>query len=385
MTNGKLIKRVARQKIKDFVHIQLYVNSGGMCEHPGCRTNLLEHHITRLKTNLGEQAHICAYNEGGSRGDDLGRPEDINNINNLMLLCGACHKTIDDHQDKYTIELLRKYKKDHEDLVVDALRGIGSNYQKTQIIVFEAPIGERISQIPDEHCYTAIRPNYSTEKIIRFSFNDISKFVAETDIYKFSQEKIKNSVNSELSGSRLNFDHYSLFALGPIPSLILFGNVLDRNTPCHFYNRQHVKDDWTWVDDSPIVDFKSKIIRQGSEKNNVALMVHTSGVNDSGSLPAEIDDSFYIYEISPVNEFPSKNVMQNRKSLDQFKICYESWRRAIARDHMNLKTISLFPAVSPAIALALGHELIHKVDPAFRIYDKNKISGGFVFALEVNS
>lgn len=384
INEDKLIKSIARHKIKDIVRLRLYVGAGGMCEYLGCQKNLLEHKISRLKTNLGEQAHIVAYNEGGPRGTDEDRPLDINEVNNLMLLCGDCHKVIDDHKEMHSIKLLREYKKQHEIAIADALRGISSNYQRTQIVVFEVPISGKLSQIPDEHCYQAIRPNYPTDKILRLSINDLSNIFDEKDIYKILGERIKDWVSIELSNSRSNIPHYSVFALAPIPMLILFGNLLGRFTSCDFYNRQHIKDNWSWVEDAPVVNFNWHLVQAGSQSCNVALMVHTSGVNAVDSLPSEIDDTFSVYEICPLDELASKNAMQNRKSLENFKNCYEDFRRALNQQHKNLQKISLFPAVSPSVALMLGRELISKIDPSLSVYDKNKASGGFNFALEVN-
>ncbi len=62
----------------------------------GCNIYLLEHHLTLTNGNFAEAAHIYAFNEQGPRGNVDGRPEDVNSVGNLMLLCPDCHKLVDD-------------------------------------------------------------------------------------------------------------------------------------------------------------------------------------------------------------------------------------------------------------------------------------------------
>ena len=56
-------------------------------------------------------AHVVAFKKGGPRGSGP-RPEDINDVGNLMLLCPPCHKLIDTHPEKYPVSVLEKYKED---------------------------------------------------------------------------------------------------------------------------------------------------------------------------------------------------------------------------------------------------------------------------------
>ncbi|MBY0113804.1 MAG: HNH endonuclease [Phycisphaerales bacterium] len=97
----------------------LYVRAAGRCEFDGCNCYLLEHHVTKQAGNFAEMAHIWAFSENGPRGDLAEAGTDIHDIENLMLLCPTCHKLVDTHRGMFTVEVLRSFKKAHEDRVFE--------------------------------------------------------------------------------------------------------------------------------------------------------------------------------------------------------------------------------------------------------------------------
>src|SRR3954464_5131674 len=101
------------RRIRPAVDRLLYVRAGGRCEFAGCNQYLLEHPLTKAVGNFGQKAHVVAFRTRGPRGH-FKRPDDINAVDNLMLLCPACHKGIDDDPVKYPREVLETYKNEHE-------------------------------------------------------------------------------------------------------------------------------------------------------------------------------------------------------------------------------------------------------------------------------
>ena len=61
---------------------------------------------------FGEEAHIVGRSPGGPRAGDYAG--DIDGYDNLVLLCSKDHKRIDDQVNTYTVDQLRKIKRDHE-------------------------------------------------------------------------------------------------------------------------------------------------------------------------------------------------------------------------------------------------------------------------------
>jgi 5-methylcytosine-specific restriction endonuclease McrA len=63
---------------------------------------------------IGEIAHIHALSSDGPRGKSKLTTEEKNDFDNLILVCANCHKKIDKQVITYTVEELRRRKKEHE-------------------------------------------------------------------------------------------------------------------------------------------------------------------------------------------------------------------------------------------------------------------------------
>lgn len=88
----------------------LWGKSGGKCAFPGCNKDLIGN-----EGNIqGEICHIVARKKDGPRGK-MDYDGSIDGEENLILLCPEHHKEIDGFPQKYTVEILHQYKKNHED------------------------------------------------------------------------------------------------------------------------------------------------------------------------------------------------------------------------------------------------------------------------------
>ncbi|MEO1406341.1 MAG: HNH endonuclease, partial [Pseudomonadota bacterium] len=146
--------RAIRPKVSQI----LFIRAGGRCEREGCNVRLFEHHLSKQPGNYGDRAHIVAFSEQGPRGDDPSRPVDINDVDNLMALCKACHKEIDDHPERFTTNALKAMKEKHErrvDALLDASPDLASH-----IISFTAPIRGFRVEIPRGDMFEAILPRH---------------------------------------------------------------------------------------------------------------------------------------------------------------------------------------------------------------------------------
>lgn len=92
---------------------RLFMQSGGQCAFPNCTRKMI---AEDGKTVVGEIAHIQAANKNGARYYPLISDEERADFPNLMLLCDEHHKMIDNKENEniYTIELLKKWKAEHE-------------------------------------------------------------------------------------------------------------------------------------------------------------------------------------------------------------------------------------------------------------------------------
>lgn len=89
---------------------RLFAVSRNQCAFPGCVTPLVE----ESGTVTGEIAHIKAASPNGPRYDRRQTEEERQGFENLLLLCSRHHTVIDSETDKYSVERLVKFKRNHE-------------------------------------------------------------------------------------------------------------------------------------------------------------------------------------------------------------------------------------------------------------------------------
>lgn len=70
---------------------------------------------------VGECAHMVAEQDSGPRGDASVPVEQRNRYDNLLLLCGSCHKEVDDQPNTFTLGALQAMKAVHERAVASQL------------------------------------------------------------------------------------------------------------------------------------------------------------------------------------------------------------------------------------------------------------------------
>src|SRR5262245_29679308 len=98
----------------------LWGRSGNRCAF--CRRDLIEEG-TELSDEsvVGDEAHIIGEKPTAARGQfGIGR-DDLDEYDNLMLLCKVHHKLVDDQPETYTVEALHEMKNRHEQWVGETL------------------------------------------------------------------------------------------------------------------------------------------------------------------------------------------------------------------------------------------------------------------------
>ncbi len=164
---------MGRKQISETIKKKLFVLSGNQCCFPSCteRVYKLEDEVL-----LGEICHIRAVNPSGARFDSEFSEEEVNSFDNLLVMCPTHHTTIDNNEEKYTVELLLKIKSDHEnrfysnaelfDKTVEKLEGeIGADNLKELEALDETIKEEPIEKILPEKKLYPTTENYITRYI----------------------------------------------------------------------------------------------------------------------------------------------------------------------------------------------------------------------------
>ena len=98
--------------ISDRVKKQLYALSGNECANPLCHNKLVYPDDNAKDDQI---CHIEAASPDGPRYNPNQTDEERRGFDNLILLCHRCHDMIDNNPDIYTVEILKKWKREHED------------------------------------------------------------------------------------------------------------------------------------------------------------------------------------------------------------------------------------------------------------------------------
>jgi hypothetical protein len=359
----------------------LYTRAGGRCQFDGHNQYLLEHETTSTPGNFGEKAHIWAFNEGGPRGKGDGRPVEINNVDNLMLLCGACHHLVDVVRPQdFNVETLRRFKEDHEARVFE-LTGLSKD-RDTVPLVFRAQVAGNLMDISDAEMQAAVAPNYirrgakvaidygavSDRPDAAYWSNGCSTIDAGID--RLGRVEVR-------PGRALRV---SVFAIAPIPLLIYLGSKLSDKQLVDLYQRHRSPDTWNWNEEAGGTRFITH--QHQSDGKAVALLINVSGSNTVSDV-VKLIGAATVYELTLEGKTPATSALQSRADLDRFSAEYGQVLARVRVAHPGLAKLHVFPAVPAPVAVAIGRQRLPKVDAALEIYDRDKRAGGFAHALSV--
>jgi 5-methylcytosine-specific restriction endonuclease McrA len=181
---GNLARQYTRPTLK-----RLYGLSGNKCANPKCDNSLLGFDE---KTMVDEIVHITAASPQGQRYDSNMKDEDRRDFDNLILLCQSCHKVVDNpsNQAIYTVEVLKEWKKIHEDKQKMNRLNDTSLLKIAVKAISDAHVEEVKNNAEDEH----LEPVNPANKI---QYNDIKRNKSLINDYKIYYSKI-NSIYNEL-------------------------------------------------------------------------------------------------------------------------------------------------------------------------------------------
>lgn len=367
------------------VRLQLVAAAAGRCEFRGCSAYLFEHPITLASGNFAEEAHIWAFSIDGPRGREPARPSDINEIGNLILLCPSCHKEIDAPNSGYSVAVLMTFKREHE-ARVRFLAGL-TDSARTAPVVLTAKIDGKVVHAPLHKIIRAVAPMWPRKDAP--APIDLTAIDSESEeFFQLARNEIRSRLrpfmSKDLGGSMP--EHFSVFAIGPIPALIDLGTALSNALHVSIYQRHKDGDgSWTWRKTRKRVGFQARRLRQGSDPSKVAVSLAVSGDPFKKGLPTAIDNAYSVYEIRPVRVGPAFNLLRTRDDLERFRSVYRDLVTAIAHDHAEAHEVHLFPAVPPAVAVACGYDLNPKLHPTLIVYDFHRAGGGYSLKTRINA
>lgn len=383
-SEGSPLRKPASRDIKPKTRLFLFVRAAGRCEFDGCNRNLLEHYPTFTPGIFAQMAHIWAFSATGPRGHEGVDPGELNHISNLILLCPACHKLVDQDPDRYPVSVLREFKRAHEDRV--HMLAETKPDRETLALRFIANIADHAIEVSHAEMQEAAAPRYfNPREVLDIDLTAIADR-ASPAYWSLASSEIARRLSGLHSRPREDgpVSHISVFALAPIPLLVFLGSQLSNKVATSFFQRHRDTQSWKWKTGPQTAEFSWVRLRQGNDAKSVAVMYSLSGRIHQSDLPGSIDERFSVYELSLSSEPPNPRFLNTESDLGAFRAAHSDAIRALIASHEGLERLYVFPAVPAPVAVSMGWELLPKRDPSLLIFDSDKKQGGFQPTLEVN-
>lgn len=389
MTKGQSkdkVKEVTRH-IKKEVERELWARAAGRCEFQGCNNLLYKSPITQERVNISEKAHIYSFSESGPRGwgPFKRNPEELNNIDNLMLMCNGCHTTIDQDKtgSKYSASLLQQWKQNHEYRVL-TVTGIASN-RKSHVVFYGSNIGEQRSVIQKSEAVEAMFPErYPAEErpiimSMACSHQDKSpEFWATECIHleKMYSREVNRRIEDELTSA-----HFSVFALAPMPLLIKLGTLFTDKIDVDTYQPIREPKTWKWQDFPDGFEF---FIKEPSSTNNPpVLVISLSDKISYDRIYKVLGKNVSVWELTIADKFIGNDTIRSKAQLSLMRTIIRKLMIQIKEKHGFETPLSIFPAMAVSLAIEMGRARMPKADMPWKIYDQNNDVGSFIEALKI--
>jgi hypothetical protein len=361
---------------------ELWGRAAGRCEFAGCNRPLYKSPVTQEAVNISEKAHIYAFSKKGPRGRGPFKTGDkrLNKAANLMLVCHDCHRKVDTNPEQYPADLLLQWKATHENRI-GIVTGI-DHTKKSHVVLYGANIGLETSPLPQREANASLFPNRypADEQPMRLSMTWEGKDRDPT-YWEVEAANLRTNFDRQIRPliSRADPLHFSLFALAPIPLLMLLGSLFTDKTPVDVYQLHREPPTWKWPDGPSDIAFR--VIRPRARKASPVLVISLSDIIARDRITSVLGAAVSIWELTI--DRPHNDFLNSRDQLSSFRRVVRSLLIEIGQAHGKSTELSIFPAMPIACAVELGRVRMPKAEMPFTIYDQNNQRGGFIRALNI--
>lgn len=380
---GPVLDVTKSRTVKKATRHMLWGKAAGRCEFEGCNRLLWKHPLTQEQVNIAEAAHIYAFSDKGPRGNEAIADEILNDLDNLMLACHDCHKTMDNSPGQYTVELMQGWKARHE-LRIETVTGIEPD-KASHVVLYGANIGQHSSPLNLQDAAQALFPHrYPAErrpielstKNVAFNDADLSLWQAEKD---YLVSAFNRRVKEQIEAGEIN--HLSVFGLAPQPLLILLGSLLQDICSADVYQRHREPvQTWDWPESSEPLQFE--IERPSDFAGPPALVIEFTAAVTTDRITSALDNPT-IWRIKVPNQ--TSDHIKSRQDLSNFRQLVHGLIGEIQEKHGHQTPLHIFPVAGVSVAIELGRIRQPKAHMPWIIYDQNNKSNGFKETITISS
>lgn len=370
-------------KIPENVKFRLWGKAAGRCEYEGCNKQLFLDSLTNAEFNTAYIAHIYADSENGPRYHSDFSPRLKKDISNLMLMCDEHHRLIDKEQvDAHPVERLISMKLAHERRI-DIVTSILPN-RKSHVVLFGANIGRHEVPLNYREVIGAMKPNRYPSGLNAIELG-LSNSVVHDDTeayWIFQDEQLKEAFRQRIAPLKgvNEIQHFSVFALAPIPLLIRLGTLFSDIYDVDVFQRHREPCTWDWQDKNETCDFN--IIPPATYNGAPVLKMSLSGNITNDRIQHVLGDDCSIWELTIEN--PNNDFLKTSQMLSDFRKSIRQVFNMIKQKHAQNENLHVFPAIPLSAALEFGRTWMPKADMPFKVYDQCRVKNQFIPTLNFN-
>lgn len=379
MTKQTKVRRnsfVRRAEVSTPTQTRVWARSAGRCVL--CATWLIGNTSYLHSTSLGEIAHNTGAMAGkrSPRGRSKLSAVDRAKEENLLLLCHACHRMIDDPAASgyYTTEYLTKKKLEHESRVHSAT----AFSTLTPVVVLQMTATVRGTYAP-----TSTRQMSESLRLAdlvlsgeepRDSTIILEAKDAETAGWTWNRGKALIDDGVDALHRRLTqtgATTSAVFAIGPIPLLAYLGHRLDDKTDVRLFNKSRMDGvlAWVWPSlESEIPEFLQVASTSDSTTSDLVVTVGVTAPIDADLIPSELA-GFPIISLRPAQP-AGTDVIAGPLGLAVFS---SAWRKTLASGESlfpKTKLVHVIAAVPAVAAIEMGRAHMRDAQPPLAIYQR---------------
>lgn len=373
---------MSKSKISPKTQMMLWGKAAGRCEYAGCNEALDLDLVTKSSMNASYIAHIYGDQPLGPRYHQEYSVKLAKDISNLMLLCDRHHRLIDREEvATHHANRLLDMKRTHEDRI-RLLTGLGPDLQ-SHVILYGANIGASGVPLNFKDAVIAMLPLKYPANSPGIELGLVNSLVEDhTPEYWLMQEKHLSQIFDRYVRPLIGthpVQHFSIFALAPMPMLIKLGTLLSDMNTADVYQRHREPSTWNWQEDQENFEFN---LIEPKNKNNTPVLKLSLSANISDDRINPLFEHCSIWEISHAK--PHNDFLRSPVHLKKFRIAMRQAFDRIKAGHGQHTPLHLFPAMPVSAAVELGRTYMSKADLPLVIYDQQNKHKAFIKTIQLN-
>lgn len=375
-----------RGPVKAGVRYALWAKTAGRCTL--CNRRVLGGSRTYMHSvGAAEMAHIkgATATAGSPRGlddqsiVDAGAgsvAEDLESEENLLLCCHDCHRIIDDadHIEIFTVAKLRDLKAAQERrvemvtadglLIRTAVLRLGSSVRGSTSRASRHEVAETLFA----HNYLGLVESQNSGDFTCW----VDGYETDPSYWPSARTKIDRTLQRLAQAVEEDeVSHISVFAITPVPVLVLLGSRLDDKVETRLWAKQRGSG-WGWQDDEAPTRFAFEheagaVTAEAAA--DVVLMCSVSAEVNPDRFPPSLQTAPRLV-LRPDGATPSPTLLGNEKSLTNYAAAFRNMLAEAEGLYPHAERWHLVAAVPTTVAVESGRAFMREVQPPVHVYQR---------------